>query len=238
MAQLLEGKRREHNALHPDASPQLLLQRLLPFDDPGQPRGGVAGGQGEVHRRWPRWDEFPGDRVPFRLLPDEDHSRHRDRCVRKLTFRDSSRLSDGKKAKVQREYKNLRDCLRCVYREEGITGYYRGLGIGLVGILIYRSLYFGLYDFLKRNVAKAGEDVRLGLLPSLLIAQVISRGSNWSQLALSDILDSFRNNLLSCRYGVEENHHRFRETRGAEAVQEHQGLCREDLQAGRGEGVL
>lgn len=36
-----------------------------------------------------------------------------------------------------------------VVKHDGVTGLYRGFGISVAGIMIYRGLYFGLYDALK-----------------------------------------------------------------------------------------
>ena len=33
-----------------------------------------------------------------------------------------------------------------MYRGGGLFGLYRGFGVSLVGIIIYRSLYFGLFE--------------------------------------------------------------------------------------------
>jgi solute carrier family 25 (adenine nucleotide translocator) protein 4/5/6/31 len=44
-------------------------------------------------------------------------------------------------------------CTHLVYRKtlatDGIAGLYRGFNISCVGIIVYRGLYFGLYDSLK-----------------------------------------------------------------------------------------
>ena len=53
---------------------------------------------------------------------------------------------DMGKNKHEREFKNLNDCFSKIYKSEGALGLYRGLGISLIGIVVYRGAYFGLYD--------------------------------------------------------------------------------------------
>ena len=46
----------------------------------------------------------------------------------------------------QRQFSSLSDCIRKVYRSDGIRGVYAGLNSCLFGIFFYRGLYFGIYD--------------------------------------------------------------------------------------------
>jgi len=48
--------------------------------------------------------------------------------------------------KEERQFKGIADCVRQVYRSDGIKGLYNGFGVSLFGIFIYRGLYFGIYD--------------------------------------------------------------------------------------------
>lgn len=48
---------------------------------------------------------------------------------------------DGK-----REFKGLIDCLGKISKSDGIIGLYRGFGVSVQGIIIYRAAYFGFYD--------------------------------------------------------------------------------------------
>lgn len=45
-----------------------------------------------------------------------------------------------------REYKGLFDCIGKIFRSDGLTGLYRGFGVSVQGIIIYRAAYFGFYD--------------------------------------------------------------------------------------------
>ncbi|KAJ3018020.1 ADP/ATP carrier protein aac3 [Thoreauomyces humboldtii] len=59
--------------------------------------------------------------------------------------------SDAKSAKAggQRQFTGLIDVYRKTLATDGIPGLYRGFTISIAGIIIYRGLYFGLYDSLK-----------------------------------------------------------------------------------------
>ncbi|OZJ06920.1 ADP,ATP carrier protein, mitochondrial [Bifiguratus adelaidae] len=62
-----------------------------------------------------------------------------------------TRLSnDAKSAKGgERQFNGLLDVYKKTLRSDGIAGLYRGFGLSVVGIMIYRGFYFGLYDSLK-----------------------------------------------------------------------------------------
>eukprot|EP01101_Sappina_pedata_P009898 TRINITY_DN6105_c1_g1_i1.p2 TRINITY_DN6105_c1_g1~~TRINITY_DN6105_c1_g1_i1.p2 ORF type:complete len:309 (+),score=178.12 TRINITY_DN6105_c1_g1_i1:42-968(+) len=53
------------------------------------------------------------------------------------------------KAGGERQFNGLVDVYRKTLKTDGIAGLYRGFVISCVGIVIYRGLYFGLYDSLK-----------------------------------------------------------------------------------------
>lgn len=55
-----------------------------------------------------------------------------------------------KSKKVKREFYNLRHCILRVYKYEGIRGYYYGMSAKFIGAFVYRALYFGLYDHMKK----------------------------------------------------------------------------------------
>lgn len=46
----------------------------------------------------------------------------------------------------QREFTGLGDCLVKIYKSDGVVGLYRGFGVSVQGIIIYRAAYFGFYD--------------------------------------------------------------------------------------------
>ena len=42
--------------------------------------------------------------------------------------------------------------MRKIYKADGITGLYQGFTISVVGIIIYRACFFGLYDTIKVKI--------------------------------------------------------------------------------------
>ncbi|KAK3040482.1 hypothetical protein RJ639_028767 [Escallonia herrerae] len=49
----------------------------------------------------------------------------------------------------ERQFNGLLDVYRKTIKSDGIVGLYRGFNISCVGIIVYRRLYFGMYDSLK-----------------------------------------------------------------------------------------
>ncbi|KAL5544675.1 hypothetical protein UlMin_008459 [Ulmus minor] len=49
----------------------------------------------------------------------------------------------------QRQFKGLIDVYRKTISSDGIAGLYRGFGVSIMGITLYRGMYFGLYDTMK-----------------------------------------------------------------------------------------
>jgi len=73
------------------------------------------------------------------------------------------------KQKSDRQFKGPFDCIGKIYRSDGMRGLYKGLGMSLVGIFIYRGLYFGTYDSGKGEVL---DHEKASLFQKLLFAQV------------------------------------------------------------------
>ncbi|XP_042484129.1 ADP,ATP carrier protein 3, mitochondrial-like isoform X2 [Macadamia integrifolia] len=59
--------------------------------------------------------------------------------------------NDAKAAKKggERQFNGLIDVYKKTLKSDGIVGLYRGFNISCVGIIVYRGLYFGMYDSLK-----------------------------------------------------------------------------------------
>ncbi|XP_038893565.1 ADP,ATP carrier protein ER-ANT1 [Benincasa hispida] len=49
----------------------------------------------------------------------------------------------------QRQFKGILDVYRKTLSSDGIVGLYRGFSVSIVGITLYRGMYFGIYDTLK-----------------------------------------------------------------------------------------
>ncbi|KAK9278939.1 hypothetical protein L1049_028521 [Liquidambar formosana] len=52
----------------------------------------------------------------------------------------------------QRQFKGLLDVYSKTLSSDGIVGLYRGFGISIMGITLYRGMYFGIYDTMKPMV--------------------------------------------------------------------------------------
>ncbi|XP_057952452.1 ADP,ATP carrier protein ER-ANT1 isoform X2 [Malania oleifera] len=59
--------------------------------------------------------------------------------------------TDAKECPVngKRQFKGLLDVYRKTLSSDGIVGLYRGFGVSIMGITLYRGMYFGLYDTMK-----------------------------------------------------------------------------------------
>lgn len=60
----------------------------------------------------------------------------------------------------QRQFKGLIDVYRKTLSSDGIAGLYRGFGISIWGIAMYRGMYFGIYDTMKPIVLVGPFEVR------------------------------------------------------------------------------
>jgi solute carrier family 25 (adenine nucleotide translocator) protein 4/5/6/31 len=59
--------------------------------------------------------------------------------------------TDAKECSVngKRQFKGMIDVYRKTLSSDGIKGLYRGFGVSIVGITLYRGMYFGMYDTIK-----------------------------------------------------------------------------------------
>lgn len=71
--------------------------------------------------------------------------------VYSLDYARTRLANDTKSAKKggERQFNGLIDVYRKTLATDGIAGLYRGFVISCVGIVVYRGLYFGMYDSLK-----------------------------------------------------------------------------------------
>jgi len=71
--------------------------------------------------------------------------------VYSLDYARTRLANDNKSAKKggERQFNGLLDVYKKTLATDGIGGLYRGFVISCVGIIVYRGLYFGLYDTLK-----------------------------------------------------------------------------------------
>lgn len=52
----------------------------------------------------------------------------------------------GKAGSAEREFTGLGNCLSKIFKADGLGGLYKGFGVSVQGIIIYRAAYFGFYD--------------------------------------------------------------------------------------------
>ncbi|XP_020578520.1 ADP,ATP carrier protein 1, mitochondrial-like [Phalaenopsis equestris] len=71
--------------------------------------------------------------------------------VYSLDYARTRLANDAKAAKKggERQFNGLVDVYRKTIQSDGVVGLYRGFNISCVGIIVYRGLYFGMYDSLK-----------------------------------------------------------------------------------------
>jgi solute carrier family 25 (adenine nucleotide translocator) protein 4/5/6/31 len=91
--------------------------------------------------------------------------------VYSLDYARTRLANDNKSAKKggERQFNGLLDVYRKTLKTDGVSGLYRGFNISVVGIVVYRGLYFGLYDSLKPMLSPlADNQVALGFASFLL----------------------------------------------------------------------
>jgi len=71
--------------------------------------------------------------------------------VYSLDYARTRLANDAKASKKggERQFNGLLDVYRKTLATDGVQGLYRGFNISCVGIIVYRGLYFGMYDSLK-----------------------------------------------------------------------------------------
>jgi len=77
--------------------------------------------------------------------------------VYSLDYARTRLANDAKQAKkggAERQFKGLLDVYSQTLKSDGFVGLYRGFNISCVGIIVYRGLYFGLFDSLKPIVLR------------------------------------------------------------------------------------
>lgn len=94
------------------------------------------------------------------------------------------------KGLTDRQFTGLSDCISKIYKSDGIQGLYRGFGISVTGIFIYRAFYFGGYDAGKKLFFNDQKDIPF--LHRFAFAQVITSSSE----TLSYPLDTIRRRLM------------------------------------------
>lgn len=84
-----------------------------------------------------------------------------------------------------RQFNGMIDVYRKTFATDGIAGLYRGFMPSLIGIIVYRGLYFGLYDSLK-PVLLVGS-LNNSFLASFLLGWVITTGASTTSYPLDTV---------------------------------------------------
>ncbi|CAF2107441.1 hypothetical protein Bca4012_093617 [Brassica carinata] len=107
--------------------------------------------------------------------------------VYSLDYARTRLANDAKAAKKggQRQFNGIVDVYKKTIASDGVVGLYRGFNISCVGIIVYRGLYFGLYDSLKPVVLVDGlED---NFLASFLLGWGITIGAGLASYPIDTV---------------------------------------------------
>jgi solute carrier family 25 (adenine nucleotide translocator) protein 4/5/6/31 len=107
--------------------------------------------------------------------------------VYSLDYARTRLANDSKAAKKggERQFNGLLDVYRKTLASDGIAGLYRGFVVSCVGIVVYRGLYFGMYDSLKPVVLTG--NMKDSFLGSFLLGWGITIGSGLASYPLDTI---------------------------------------------------
>jgi solute carrier family 25 (adenine nucleotide translocator) protein 4/5/6/31 len=107
--------------------------------------------------------------------------------VYSLDYTRTRLANDAKAAKkgAERQFNGMIDVYRKTLQSDGIVGLYRGFNISCVGIIVYRGLYFGVYDSLKPVVLKGSlED---NFLASFLLGWGVTIGAGLASYPIDTV---------------------------------------------------
>jgi len=105
--------------------------------------------------------------------------------VYSLDYARTRLANDNKSAKKggERQFNGLLDVYRKTLKSDGVVGLYRGFNISVVGIVVYRGLYFGLYDSLKPTLGKYENN----LLANFLLGWAITIGAGLASYPIDTV---------------------------------------------------
>jgi len=107
--------------------------------------------------------------------------------VYSLDYARTRLANDAKAAKKgqERQFNGLIDVYRKTLATDGIAGLYRGFVISCVGIIVYRGLYFGIYDSLKPVVLVG--DLKGSIIASFFLGWGITIGAGLASYPIDTI---------------------------------------------------
>ena len=106
--------------------------------------------------------------------------------VYSLDFARTRLTNDAKSSKHggKKQYNGLIDVYKQTLKTDGIQGLYRGFAISCVGIVIYRGLYFGIFDSVTPSLPKS---IRDNFFINFLVGWVITVGSGLASYPIDTI---------------------------------------------------
>ncbi|ORY82143.1 ADP,ATP carrier protein [Protomyces lactucae-debilis] len=107
--------------------------------------------------------------------------------VYSLDYARTRLANDAKSAKKggEREFNGLVDVYRKTLKSDGIAGLYRGFGPSVAGIIVYRGLYFGLYDSIKPVILTGS--LEGNFLASFLLGWAVTTGAGIASYPLDTV---------------------------------------------------
>ena len=84
----------------------------------------------------------------------------------------------------EKQFTGLVDVYKKTLASDGIAGLYRGFVISCIGIIIYRGLYFGIYDSVKPNLPG---DMRDSLFANFLLGWGVTVGAGLASYPIDTI---------------------------------------------------
>jgi solute carrier family 25 (adenine nucleotide translocator) protein 4/5/6/31 len=106
--------------------------------------------------------------------------------VYSLDYARTRLANDNKSAKKgggERQFNGLLDVYRKTIKTDGVAGLYRGFNISVVGIIVYRGLYFGLYDSIKPMLGPLKDN----LLANFLLGWGITIGAGLASYPIDTV---------------------------------------------------
>jgi len=107
--------------------------------------------------------------------------------VYSLDYARTRLANDAKAAKKgsERQFNGLIDVYRKTLKSDGLAGLYRGFNISCVGIIVYRGLYFGIYDSVKPVLLQG--TMKDNLLASFLLGWCITIGAGLASYPIDTV---------------------------------------------------
>ncbi|KAF5752665.1 ADP/ATP carrier 2 [Tripterygium wilfordii] len=107
--------------------------------------------------------------------------------VYSLDYARTRLTNDAKAAKKggERQFNGLVDVYRKTLKSDGLAGLYRGFNISCVGIIVYRGLYFGMYDSLK-PVLLTG-DLQDSFFASFALGWLVTNGAGLASYPIDTV---------------------------------------------------